>query len=263
MLDRRARRAVAQRLVDPGRVEREVLADAARVHGDARVLADEVLLVVGDRHVPVDRLEDALPGDRRLALERRRERVAEVLRDVLQRPDVEVRGGVFDGVLEISAGDSAHRARFLCRGSAGTPAEDAAFQKGVAHHAVAAVRAAGDLAARVGLRPSSAIRVDRESAVLVVEDGVCEDLLRERIDAGAAVAAQHVWQRDLRIGLRDPRRVEVDRGPAVLGLDALALRDLVEDRLADLVPRAERVGELLAVGVQEHGAVGTRRLRDR
>ena len=61
MLDRRARRAVAERLVDPGRMEREVLADAARVDGDARVLADEVLLLVGDVDVPVDRLQDALP----------------------------------------------------------------------------------------------------------------------------------------------------------------------------------------------------------
>ena len=49
VLDGRARGAVPQRLVDPGRVEREVLADAAGVDGDARVLADEVLLVVRDR----------------------------------------------------------------------------------------------------------------------------------------------------------------------------------------------------------------------
>ncbi len=49
MLDRRPRRAVAQRLVDPRRMEREVLADAAVVDGDPGVLADEVLLGVGDR----------------------------------------------------------------------------------------------------------------------------------------------------------------------------------------------------------------------
>ena len=42
MLDGRARGAVAQRLVDPRRVEREALADAAVVDGDAGVLADEV-----------------------------------------------------------------------------------------------------------------------------------------------------------------------------------------------------------------------------
>ena len=51
MLDRRALGARLQRLVDPRRVEREVLADAAGVDGDAGVLADEVLLVVGDLDV--------------------------------------------------------------------------------------------------------------------------------------------------------------------------------------------------------------------
>ena len=112
MLDGGARRAVAQRLVDPRGMEREVLADAAGVDGDAGVLADEVLLVVGDVHVAVDRLEHALPGDRGLALERGGERVAEVLRNVLQRPDVEVRRSVFDGVLEIGGGDGAHTLAF-------------------------------------------------------------------------------------------------------------------------------------------------------
>ena len=62
---------------------------------------------------------------------------------------------------------------------------------------------------------------------------------------------------------RDPRRVEVDRGPAVGRLDALSVLDLVDDRLRDRIARPERVGELLAVGVQEHGAVRARRLRDR
>ena len=109
----------------------------------------------------------------------------------------------------------------------------------------------------------SASLVDDEAAVLVVEDGVREDLLRERVDSRRAVAAQHVRERELGVVLRDARRVEIDGGPAVLRLDALALRDLVDDRLADDVARAERVGELLAVGVQENGAVGARRLRDR
>ena len=79
----------------------------------------------------------------------------------------------------------------------------------------------------------------------------------------AAVAPQHVRERDVGVGLGDPRRVEVDRRAAVLRLDAAARRDLVEDRLRDDVARAERVCELLAVGVEEHGAVGSRRLRDR
>ena len=59
MLDRRARGAVAQPLVDARRMQREVLADADVVDGDAGVLADEVLLAVGDVDVPVDRLEHA------------------------------------------------------------------------------------------------------------------------------------------------------------------------------------------------------------
>ena len=70
VLERRARGAVAQRLVDPRRVEREVLADAAVVDRDAGVLADEVLLAVGDLDVAVDRLEDALARHGRLALAR-------------------------------------------------------------------------------------------------------------------------------------------------------------------------------------------------
>ena len=78
-----------------------------------------------------------------------------------------------------------------------------------------------------------------------------------------AVAAQHVRQRHLGVGLADARRVEVDRRAAVGRLDALALRDLVDDRLRDHVARAERVGELLAVGVQQHRAVGASRLGDR
>ena len=88
-------------------------------------------------------------------------------------------------------------------------------------------------------------------------------LLGERVDARGPVAAQHVRQRDLGVGLRDPRRVEVDRRPAVGRLDAAPCCDLVDDRLRDDVARAERVGELLALGVQQHGAVRPRRLRDR
>ena len=96
MLDGGARRAVAQRLVDPGRVEREALADVAVVDRDPGVLADEVALGVGDVDVAVDRLEHALAGNRGLAIARVGERVAQVLRDVLERPDVEIRGGVLD-----------------------------------------------------------------------------------------------------------------------------------------------------------------------
>src|SRR5581483_10416736 len=93
MLERRARGAVAQRLVDAGRMEREVLADAARVDGDAGVLADEVALAVGDVDVLEDGREDALPWDGGLAAGCVLQGVAQVLRDVLQRPDVEVCSG--------------------------------------------------------------------------------------------------------------------------------------------------------------------------
>ena len=107
VLDRRALGAVVERLVDPRRMEREVLADAAGVDGDAGVLADEVLLVVGDLDVADDRLQHALTGTEVSRSPRVGERVAQVLRDVLQRPDVEVRGGVLDDLLEIG-GDRAH-----------------------------------------------------------------------------------------------------------------------------------------------------------
>jgi hypothetical protein len=82
-------------------VEREVLAHLARVDGDAGVLADEVLLGVGHLHVLQDRLQHALAVDGRLLARRVRERVAQVLRNVLQRPDVQVGGRVLDGVLNV------------------------------------------------------------------------------------------------------------------------------------------------------------------
>jgi hypothetical protein len=63
VLDRRARGAVAQSLVDAGRVQREVFADLAGIDGDPGVLADEVVLGVRDLDVLEDRLEDALAGD--------------------------------------------------------------------------------------------------------------------------------------------------------------------------------------------------------
>src|SRR5579862_3903581 len=111
MLERRPGGAVAEGLVDPRRMQREVLPDAAVVDGDAGVLANQVAVAVGDVDVAVDRLEDALAGHRGLTLARRVERVAEILRDVLQRPDVEVGGGVLDGLLEVGR-DRAHAAAF-------------------------------------------------------------------------------------------------------------------------------------------------------
>ena len=121
-----------------------------------------------------------------------RERVAQVLRDVLQRPDVEVGRGLLDDVREVGL-DGAHAPAFSCGGPPGATAEDAALEQAVAHHAVPPVRAAGDLAAGVQpLERRLGVRVDHEAAVLVVEDGVGEDRLGERVDPGGAVAAQHV-----------------------------------------------------------------------
>src|SRR6185437_13737834 len=89
MLDRRARGAVAERLVDPRRVEREALADARVVDGDARVLADEILLGVGNADVADDGVQYTAPRDRRLAPLGFQKRVAQILRDVLERPNIE------------------------------------------------------------------------------------------------------------------------------------------------------------------------------
>src|SRR5438045_1206692 len=84
-----------------------------------------------------------------------------------------------------------------------------------------------------------------------------------RAASGRTVAAQHVRKRDLGVLGLDPGRIQVDGGPAVRRLDALALLDLLEDRLRNRVARAERVRELLAVHVDEHGTVRPGRLRDR
>ena len=110
MLDGRALRPDLQRGVDARRMQREVLADAARVHRDPGVLADEVLLRLRDLDVLEDRLQHPLARDGRFLLCRGRERVAQVLRDVLQRPDVEVRRRVLDRRLEIGRRHRAHAA---------------------------------------------------------------------------------------------------------------------------------------------------------
>ena len=129
MLDRRAGGAVAQRLVDPRRMEREVLADAAVVDRDAGVLADEIALGRRRRDVAVDRLEYALARDRGLAVAGGGERVAQILRDVLQRPDVEVRGDVLDRALEVGGDvEPAQRGLPGCS-AAGAAAEDDAFER--------------------------------------------------------------------------------------------------------------------------------------
>ena len=57
--------------------------------------------VLGHLDVPQDGLEHPPAGDRRLGACRLRERVAQILRDVLERPDVEVGGSVLDDLLEV------------------------------------------------------------------------------------------------------------------------------------------------------------------
>src|SRR5207247_7403848 len=69
-----------------------------------------------------------------------------------------------------------------------------------------AVRATRDLAARVdAFQRGCGIGVDHEAAVLVMEDREGEDPLLERVDAGAAVAAKHVRERDVGIDRKSTR----------------------------------------------------------
>src|SRR6185312_6585714 len=95
-----------------GRVQGKMLADTARVDGDSRVLADEVLLALGDVDVLENRLQYTLSGHRCLPVRSIRERVAQVLRDVLQRPDIKVGRRVFDCSFEIGDGGRAHALAF-------------------------------------------------------------------------------------------------------------------------------------------------------
>ena len=88
-----------------------------------------LLLRVRDVHVAVDRLEHALARRPTSRAARRVERVAQVLRDVLQRPDVQVRGGVLDGALQIGRRRCSCSLRFLRGRPARAAAEHAAFEE--------------------------------------------------------------------------------------------------------------------------------------
>src|SRR4051795_2543489 len=73
------------------------------------------------------------------------------------------------------------------------PSEYDTFQETVAHHAVAPVCAACDLTA--GVEPVERrlrVGVDHEAAVLVVQHGVRQNLLGQRIDPRSAIAPEHV-----------------------------------------------------------------------
>src|SRR4029453_5772984 len=63
--------------------------------------------------VPVNGLEDADPGHGRLAVPRGGEGVAQVLRDVLQRPHVEMGGPILDRLGQIGARDRRHAFAFV------------------------------------------------------------------------------------------------------------------------------------------------------
>src|SRR6476469_2078649 len=83
------------------------------------------------------------------------------------------------------------RAHLLRSRGAGPPAEDGALEQRVAHHPVAPVRAAGDLAAgEQPLERGLGALVDDETAVLVVEHWIGEDRLPQRVDARRTVPAQ-------------------------------------------------------------------------
>ena len=265
MLDRRALGARLERLrrsapdgagsARPrGRCRRRCPCPGRR--GSSRSSAIETFLWIMSRHAP--------PRDRGLLVTGRRERVAQVLRNVLQRPDVEVRGRILDGAVEVGVDGGRHALAFP---AAARPARRPKTQHSRSELPIMRLRPCVPPAiSPQAYTPSSVVSrvlVDHEAAVLVVQHRVGHDRLAQRVDAGAAVAAEHVRQRDLGVRLGDPGRVEPDRGAAVLRLDALALRHLVEDRLRDRVARAERVGELLAVRVQQHRAVGAGRLGDR
>ena len=78
----------------------------------------------------MDRLEDAAARDRGLAVARVGERVAQVLRDVLQRPHVEVRGRVLDRVLQIGVVSIVIQLlAFSDAALPGAPSEDDAFEQ--------------------------------------------------------------------------------------------------------------------------------------
>ena len=131
---------------------------------------------------------------------------------------------------------------------AGPTSEDDAFEQGVSHHPVPAVGAACDLAAgEDALEGRRAVGVDHEAAVLVVEDRVGQQRLGEGVDArsrkrrsmyGSETSASATG---IRVVSRSTAGRPSARGHAATGCD------LVEDRLGDLVARAERVRELLAV----------------
>ena len=214
----------------------------------------------------MDRLEHAPARHRRLAVARRGERVAQVLRDVLQRPDVQVRSGVLDRLPQIDARRCSCVA--FCRG-ARWPARRPKTVQSSSELPIIRLRPwvppAISPQAKSPCERRLAVLVDHEAAVLVVQDGVGEDRLAQRVDArphgsGAACTGARSRRR-----ARDRAVVSSSTAGRPSGVSTpRPVVDLVEDRLRDDVARAERVGELARRrALSSTRTVRAGRLRDR
>ena len=222
---RRALGAGLQRLVDPRRVEREVLADAARVDGDAGVLADEVasrssatwtfLRIVSSTRWPGTEVSRCRPRPRARRAGPAGCPSAPRRRGARPRPRP-------PGCRSVAIG--AH-ARPFRGGRAGAPAEDAALEQASCPSSGSA-RACRRRSRRRRRGPRSVVSpslVDHEAAVLVVEHGVGEDRLRaagrsRRHGSGAACTAARSRRRprgsaSCRAAPPGGRRASRRRGP--------------------------------------------------
>ena len=188
------------------------------------------------------------------------ERVAEVLGDVLERPHVQVGGGVLDGGLQVGGGDGAHAA-------AARPARRPKTTQSSSELPIMRLRpCTPPVISPAAKRPSHrglAVASDAQAAVLVVQHRVGQDRLAQGVDPRRAVAPQHGRDhdgRDLRVdrgGVQVHRRASVRRGQSA------ALLALAHDRLGDRVAGRELVAEALAGGVSQRGAVAAAGLGDR
>ena len=195
-----------------------------------------------------------------LALHGVAQRVAQILGDVLERPHVQVGGGVLDGRREVGCGDGAHAA-------AARPARRPKTTQSSSELPIMRLRPCTppviSPAANRPVHRGLAVAVDAQAAVLVVQHRVGQDRLAQRVDPRRAVAPQH--GRDHLRGdlLVDRGRVQVHRRAPVGRHQAAARLALAHDRRGDRVARGELVAEPLAGGVSQRRAVAAARLRDR
>src|SRR5437764_9104577 len=89
MLARRALAAAADRFLELEAVDLDAAADPHVVDRDARVLAEQVVGVLGDRDVADHRAEHALRAGIGLAAREPLEALLDIRRQLFQRPDVE------------------------------------------------------------------------------------------------------------------------------------------------------------------------------